>query len=159
MASTILLMKTIRRFAGSGNRRLIHTVSPPPVSISTSSSRILIKGIAGYGYHGVLDHEAIEGQIFYVDLELAVDLHKASNSDSLEDTVDYGAISSLVVNEIESGTRVSLIEKLGGRIADNILLNFPKVDEVGITVHKPHAPVNVKVSDIAIQLSRHRMTS
>ena len=41
------------------------------------------------------------GQIFLVDLELTVDLTKASQSDNLEDTVHYGLVFEAVQKQVE----------------------------------------------------------
>ncbi len=49
---------------------------------------IRINGIAGFGYHGVFAEETKNGQDFLVDVELILDLEKASKSDNLADTVD-----------------------------------------------------------------------
>lgn len=117
------------------------------------SDVILIKGIHGFGYHGVFDHEAKNGQDFYVDLEIMLDLAKASTSDDLEDTIDYGTLSDVVVEEI-TGARVQLIEKLAGRIADRIKASHQQIERVSVTVHKPKAPVSAEVADIAVRISR-----
>lgn len=117
------------------------------------SDVILIKGIHGFGYHGVFDHEAKNGQDFYVDLEIMLDLSKASTSDDLKDTVDYGALTELVLEEI-TGNRVQLIEKLAGRIADRIKASHQMIQRVSVTVHKPKAPVAAKVADIAVTILR-----
>jgi dihydroneopterin aldolase len=116
---------------------------------------ILITRIHGFGYHGLFDHERTNGQDFFVDVSMRVDLLAASISDDIEDTVNYGLITELVVNEITSDP-VSLIEKLAGRIAEKILNTQEKALEVSITVHKPQAPVGVKVSDIAVTITRTR---
>lgn len=117
------------------------------------SDLISIKGIQGFGYHGVFEHEAKNGQEFFVDVEIQVDLSKASHSDDLNDTIDYGAIATLVVDEI-TGERVQLIEKLAGRIADRIKVASQKIERVSVTVHKPKAPVSAEVSDISVTISR-----
>ena len=78
--------------------------------------RIVLTGIHGFGYHGVFEHERKDGQDFFVDLILGVDLTEPSNSDAIEDTVNYAEITDLVVEEIISNP-VNLIEKLAGRIA------------------------------------------
>lgn len=117
------------------------------------SDVISIKGIHGFGYHGVFDHEAKNGQDFYVDLEITLDLSKASTSDNLEETIDYGALADLVVEEI-TGARVQLIEKLAGRIADRIKASHQQIERVSVTVHKPKAPVSAEVADIAVTISR-----
>jgi dihydroneopterin aldolase len=119
------------------------------------SDRILLEGIHGYGYHGLFEHERTNGQDFFVDLELDVDLLVASKSDEISDTVNYAEITDLVVVEITSDP-VSLIEKLAGRIAERILNNYLKVNSVRVTVHKPQAPVTATLKDIAVQITRTR---
>lgn len=110
-------------------------------------------GIRGFGYHGVFEHEAKNGQDFYVDLDIYLDLEKASNSDDLADTIDYGALTDLVVEEI-TGQRVALIERLAGRIADRIKVKHPEIELIAVTVHKPKAPVSSEVADISVTISR-----
>ena len=112
---------------------------------------ITITGIKAFGYHGVFEHEAANGQDFFVDVELRVNLDKASESDVLKDTVDYGAITDAVVSEI-TGERVQLIERLAGRIADRVLSEDARIKSVAITVHKPNAPVSAPVQDISVRI-------
>ncbi|TRZ58201.1 MAG: dihydroneopterin aldolase [Streptomycetaceae bacterium] len=119
------------------------------------SDRILLEGIHGFGYHGLFEHERTNGQDFFVDLALDVDLRAASLSDEIGDTVNYAEITDLVVVEITSDP-VSLIEKLAGRIAERILNNYLKVNSVTVTVHKPQAPVTATLKDIAVQITRTR---
>ena len=117
------------------------------------SDQIKLTGIWGFGYHGVFDHEAKNGQDFFVDLELSVDLSAASKSDDLNDTIDYGSLADLVVEEI-TGERVELIERLAGRIADRIKNQFAEIEKVAVTVHKPKAPVSAQVADISVTITR-----
>jgi len=51
---------------------------------------------------------------------------------------------------------VNLIEKLAGRIADQILKDHSKVLVATVTVHKPQAPVDAVLKDIAVQVTRKR---
>ena len=119
------------------------------------SDQILLVGIHGFGYHGLLEHERTNGQDFYVDVALEVDLRAASLNDSIEDTVNYAGITDVVVLEITTNP-VSLIEKLAERIAERILNSFTKVNSVTVTVHKPQAPVSASLKDIAVQITRTR---
>lgn len=116
---------------------------------------IRINGIKAFGYHGVLEEESKNGQDFLVDVELILDLEKASRSDELSDTVDYGLICDLVVTAI-TGSPFRLIEKLAGVIADQILAAENLVEIVLVTVHKPSAPVSVVTSDINVMVIRTR---
>jgi len=117
------------------------------------SDLIKVIGIWGFGYHGVFEHEGKNGQDFYVDLEISLDLTKASKSDDLNDTVDYGALTDLVVEEI-TGERVALIEKLAARIAERARSEFPEIEKISVTVHKPKAPVSAQVADISVTITR-----
>jgi dihydroneopterin aldolase len=119
------------------------------------SDRIELKGIEAFGYHGFFPEERKNGQVFYADILAELDLESASNSDDLNDTVDYGAIVDLVTEDIESEP-CQLIEHLGGRIADRILFEFHKINRIAVTIHKPSAPVNGNVLDIAVTIERIR---
>lgn len=116
---------------------------------------IRINGIQGFGFHGVLAEETENGQDFLVDVELILDLEKASKSDDLADTVDYGAICNLVLTAI-CGTPYKLIEKLAGVIADEILAAASLVEIALVTVHKRSAPVSTVTSDINVMVIRTR---
>ena len=119
------------------------------------SDQIFLTGIAGFGYHGLFDHERQNGQDFFVDVALTVDLTAASKSDEISDTVNYAEITNLVVSHITTEP-VNLIEKLAGRIADHILKDHSKVLVVTVCVHKPQAPVDAVLKDIAVQVTRKR---
>lgn len=114
---------------------------------------IRIVGIKGFGYHGVFESERANGQNFYVDIELEVDLSRASVSDDVKDTINYAEVTDLVIEEITTNP-VSLLEKLAGRIAQRIKGSFVQAARVTVTVHKPHAPVSADVKDISVTISR-----
>jgi dihydroneopterin aldolase len=119
------------------------------------SDQIVLTGIHAFGYHGLFEQERKDGQDFFVDLTLAVDLKVASQSDAIADTVNYAEITDLVVEEITSNP-VNLIEKLASRIAERVLNQHLKVQSVTVTVHKPQAPVAAQLKDIAVVVTRSR---
>ncbi len=119
------------------------------------SDQIVLTGIHGFGYHGLFEQERKDGQDFFVDLTLEVDLRAASTSDAISDTVNYAEITDLVVEEITTNP-VNLIEKLARRIADRVLTQHVKVNSVTVTVHKPQAPVAAQLKDIAVVVTRTR---
>jgi dihydroneopterin aldolase len=118
----------------------------------TSGDRIVLRGLRGYGRHGVLPEERESGQEFVVDVALDVDLREAGRSDDLRDTVHYGELAAQVVAIVE-GEPVDLIEALATRIADHCL-SLARVERVEVTVHKPHAPVGVPFEDVSVTLVR-----
>lgn len=119
------------------------------------SDRIEIRGIKAYGYHGVFEGEARDGQDFIVDISINIDLQRASMSDELGDTVNYAEVAELVVGEIE-GERVELIERLAGRIADHVMKAYPLISSLAVAVHKPQAPISASVDDIVVTVHRNR---
>ena len=119
------------------------------------NDRIVISGIRATGYHGVFEQERRDGQEFLVDVSLTLDLQPASISDDLSETIDYGVVAKKVAQHIQ-GEPVALIEKLAGRIADDLLASDLRLAHVVVTVHKPSAPVGVAVSDIAVTIHRSR---
>jgi dihydroneopterin aldolase len=117
------------------------------------SDKISIKGIKGFGFHGVFDFEKRDGQYFFVDLDIEIDLTAPSNSDLLSDSVDYSLLTAIAKEAIEK-LQFDLIERLAGFIADTIGENFPAVQSISVTVHKPSAPVSESVTDIAVTITR-----
>lgn len=118
------------------------------------SDYIEITGISGFGYHGLFEHERINGQSFSVDVKLELLNEKAAKSDKIEDAVDYSKVIAVVHEQIV-GEPVNLIERLAQIIAEKVLEKFP-IDSVEVVVHKANAPVGLPVKDIAVRLKRSR---
>ena len=117
------------------------------------SDQIRVTGIRAFGYHGVLPHEATEGQDFIVDLLITLDLRAVSLSDDLQETINYADLAQIAHDNIV-GERVQLIERLAGRIAEEISSAYSQITSVSVTVHKPHAPVTVDFEDISVTITR-----
>ena len=118
------------------------------------SDRLAVRGLAVHGHHGVFEFERRDGQEFVVDLVLGMDTGAAAQSDNLQDTVDYGTL----VEEVRSAVAndpVDLIETLAQRIAD-VCLRHARVEDVEVTVHKPHAPIQATFDDVALTIDRSR---
>jgi len=109
---------------------------------------ITLKGLRGFGYHGVLEHERQDGQEFIVDVELTTDFSAAAKTDDLGATLNYALIADLVFAQI-TGPAFNLIESLADSIAQHIL-KLPNVIAVEVTVHKPFAPIEVQFDDVAV---------
>lgn len=78
----------------------------------------------------------------------------AAATDDLSLTVDYGVLADRLA-EITGGDPVDLIETLAQRLAVACLAD-ERVSEVEITVHKPSAPVKVRLSDVSVTIRRSR---
>jgi dihydroneopterin aldolase len=118
------------------------------------ADRISLLGLRAFGRHGLFDHERADGQEFIVDAVLWVDTRAAAAADDLSLTADYGALANALAG-IVSGEPVALIETLADRLAAACLAN-QSVQQVEITVHKPHAPVSQLLADITVTITRSR---
>lgn len=116
------------------------------------SDFIEIHGIAGFGYHGLFEHERKNGQSFSADVKLELKKKKVFKSDSIDDAVDYSKVIN-AVHEIIVGEPVNLIERVAELIAQALLKTFP-IKSVEVIVHKSNAPVGVPVGDIAVRIKR-----
>ena len=122
------------------------------------TDRIFIKELALHAYHGVMPHEAKVGQTFAIDLVLEIDLSAAANSDKVADTVSYDKVVDCA-SAAFGARRFRLIEAAAGAVADALLAQFPRVQSVAVTIHKPHAPIAATFSDVGVTLLRTRQNS
>jgi dihydroneopterin aldolase/2-amino-4-hydroxy-6-hydroxymethyldihydropteridine diphosphokinase len=113
---------------------------------------ILITGLRELGVHGVLPEEQARPQPFEVDVALQVDLAAAGESDSLDDTVDYAAVSEAIARVVAS-ERYHLLERLATRIAE-VCCADPRVAGVSVTVRKLNAPVRAMIDHVAVRIDR-----
>jgi dihydroneopterin aldolase len=115
---------------------------------------ITLTGLRARGHHGVYDVERERGQDFVVDARLELDLDRAARTDDVADTVHYGHLADRLV-AIITGEPVNLIETLADRLAAACLTD-PRVIAATVTVHKPQAPIEHDVADVAVTLRRAR---
>ena len=116
---------------------------------------IFITGVVIHARHGVLDHETEVGQRFVIDIELFTDLSESSRSDKLADTVSYSNVVATATAAFND-TNYKLLERAAGAVADAILVAFPRIRAVKVTVHKPHAPMAAIFDDVGVVLTRNR---
>lgn len=121
---------------------------------ATMADRIELRGLTVRGNHGVFDHERVEGQDFVVDLTVWVDLAAAAASDDLADTLDYGSLAQRAA-DIIAGPPRNLIETVAAEIAEDVMVDA-RVHAVEVVVHKPHAPIPLSFTDVAVVARRSR---
>lgn len=101
---------------------------------------------------GVPEWERMVAQTVILDIEISYDLSKSCQSDTIEDTIDYG----LVVNRIhETLTKNSfkLVEALSEHICQLILKEF-KAESVKVKAAKPAILPGLKTLGVVIE--RHQ---
>lgn len=116
------------------------------------SDRIELRGLRVLAVCGALPEERERPQPFQVDLDVAVDLGPAGQSDELADTVDYGGLARSVVRVASEG-RFTLMERLAERIAEEVGADA-RVESVTVAVHKLRPPVPVDLASAGVRISR-----
>ncbi len=114
--------------------------------------RIALIGLEFHAYHGFHPEEGKLGARFVVDIEMGL---VASKTDDLRDTVDYSAVYSLVRKEVVD-KQYQLIDTLANQIADVLLMTQPRIMELTVRVHKPHAPLPGIIRDVYVEVQRQR---
>lgn len=118
------------------------------------ADRIELRGLTVRGHHGVFDHERRDGQDFVVDITVWIDLAAAAVSDDLKDTYDYGLLAHNAA-AIVGGPPRNLIETVAAEIAEGVMID-ERVHATEVVVHKPHAPIPLSFSDVAVVARRSR---
>jgi dihydroneopterin aldolase len=118
------------------------------------TDRIELRGLVVTGICGALPEERERAQPLEVDLDVIADLSKAGASDDLDDTLDYGAITTTVERVIVGGTP-QLLEHLAQNLADAVLAD-PRASSVTVSVRKLRPPVPQALATSGVTITRGR---
>ena len=115
---------------------------------------IRLKNIRVFTNHGCLVEEEKIGSDYRVDLEIKADLRKSSQTDELEDTVDYVHLNKIVVEEM--AIRSKLLEHVAHRIIVRIFAELPMVSRILLEVSKINPPIGGDVEQVTIVMEEFR---
>ena len=107
---------------------------------------IIIRNIEVSCLIGINQEEKINPQPIIINLKLFTSFTKASQSDQIEDTVNYSVLVKSV-KEFTSKSRFNLLETMGEKLSEKILED-KKIKEVEIEIIKPNALASERVSII-----------
>jgi dihydroneopterin aldolase len=103
------------------------------------ATKLVLRNMVFYGYHGAYAAEQEMGQRIEVDLEVTADFSKAAATDDLDEAVNYVDLYALVKNVVEEGEN-KLLEGIARQIIDCIMKNY-ELDRVMVRVRKPQPPI------------------
>jgi 7,8-dihydroneopterin aldolase/epimerase/oxygenase len=113
---------------------------------------IQLRGLRALGICGALPEEQVRAQPLEVDLDISADLSAAARSDDLDETIDYGDVTA-VVTRVITGERFALLERLAGRIAEEVLRDR-RVLSVTVSVRKLRPPVPQQLDTAGVRITR-----
>jgi dihydroneopterin aldolase len=110
---------------------------------------IRISGIRTKAFHGCLDEEAAIGGDYIVNVTAEAEFSLAEKSDELTDTVDYGRVTEIVLEEMSK--RSKLIEHVTKRMLRCLQEEWEEVSWT-VEVVKLRPPINGNVSEVSYTL-------
>lgn len=103
---------------------------------------------------GVWEWERRVKQTVLIDIDMATDISNAAKTDSIDDTVNYKAVTKRVIS-IAEDSKFFLVEALAEHIAQTILSEFG-IPWVRIRINKQGAVRDVK--DVGVVIERGERT-
>ena len=114
---------------------------------------IKVTNMKVFAYHGVLEEEKKNGQDFYLNAKVYVDMRMAGLTDELERSINYDSIC-IFLAEVFAENQYDTIEAAAEYTVQEIMVNFPKIQAMELEVRKPHAPLTYVPEDISVTIYR-----
>ncbi len=116
------------------------------------SGLIEIEGMEFHARHGHFEVEKITGNRFLVDVKINTDCSAASQSDKLEDALDYQKVYQITKDEMAIPS--DLLEHVCKRILDRFHEAFPEIIDASIKVSKMNPPMGGQIEKVSLTLTR-----
>ena len=113
---------------------------------------IEIAGLSLYTHIGVSAAEREVGQRLLFDIRIDVGESDATETDRIEDTVDYGEVCQLVALVAQQRSYKTL-ERLCTVVADRIIDEFG-AEAVWVKAAKPEPPIPLTVEEVSVEVWR-----
>ncbi len=114
------------------------------------TSKIELKDMNFYAFHGVLPQEKTVGNFFKINLILTAPLEKAIADDELESTINYATVYDLVKKEMDIPSK--LLEHAAGRILNALKNEFPQLTAIEIALSKLNPPIGGDIHSATVIL-------
>lgn len=115
--------------------------------------QIIINNLEVFARHGVFPEEQRLGQKFLIDAVLKTNTRPAGSHDDLRQSIHYGEVAGWITDFVKKET-YQLIETVAEKLAENLLLTIPNLNQVDLTVKKPWAPIGLPVEDVGVKITR-----
>lgn len=114
------------------------------------NSKIELKELKFYAYHGVLPQETLVGNNYIINIILTTPLDKAISSDDLDDTINYATVYNLIKQEMAIPSK--LLEHVAGRILHSLKFNFPQITRIQLSLSKLNPPLGGDIYSASVLL-------
>nr|WP_319401220.1 dihydroneopterin aldolase [uncultured Carboxylicivirga sp.] len=103
-----------------------------------------------YAYHGCYEQEQVVGNRFLVNIAIKTDCTKASESDNINDALNYVSVYNLTKEQIMQNSH--LLEHLTKRIIETIKSQFPQIITLRVKVSKMNPPMGGQMKCVSLTL-------
>ena len=121
-------------------------------------SKILLKDLKFFAYHGVLEQERVVGAYYIINIGVGTDFSRAMETDELEATISYAEVYEVVKAEMAVPSK--LLEHVAGRICRAIFERFPAAESITLEILKENPPMgaDVRGAGVFVEMSRGGQT-
>jgi len=123
-------------------------------TMAAHAYRVFVKGIEFYGFHGCSSEEQTIGHRYVLDVDLRV-AGTGHESDELEATVDYGALTSLSLS-VATTTQRRLMEFIAQEVAEAVLASDERIRVATITLAKRLPPIPFVAAEAGVSVTVSR---
>jgi dihydroneopterin aldolase/2-amino-4-hydroxy-6-hydroxymethyldihydropteridine diphosphokinase len=114
---------------------------------------IKITNLKIFAHHGVFEEEKRNGQDFYINAKLYLDLHTPGKSDDLTESLHYGDCCHFMTKAFTEKS-YDLIEAACENLCQRLLLEFDGLQAVEVELQKPHAPIGLPFENVSVNMYR-----
>nr|WP_300817037.1 2-amino-4-hydroxy-6-hydroxymethyldihydropteridine diphosphokinase [uncultured Acetatifactor sp.] len=118
-----------------------------------AKDEIRIEGLEVYARHGVYPEETKNGQYFYVNAILCINIRQAGREDNLERTINYGTVCHFITDWMQENTCL-LLEAVAERLSRALLLEYDALADLELEIQKPHAPIRLPFGNVSVKVRR-----
>ena len=115
---------------------------------------IHVENIRTRSFHGCLPEEGVIGGDYKTDVWIELMDNYRITKDALEETVDYGLVTQVVINEMS--IRSKLVETVCERITNNLFDSFSKIKSVKVRVCRICPPIEGDVENVSVEIKKER---
>jgi len=141
---------------------IIRKCNPPlggrvKYSMVDTSGKIGLEGMEFFAPIGGSTDERLLANEFIANVYVSTDFKKASQTDNLNDTLNYEAIFWATKTEMEMPAQ--LLENVAYRIAGNLKSKYNNLKSIEVQLKKKHPPVRGQMPEASIEVEFHHESS
>lgn len=115
--------------------------------------KIIIENYEVVALHGVNPEEKVNPQRFLISCEIESDFSLCSKNDDINQTASYSAVCKMIKSFVGENS-FDLIETIAVGLAKKILIAFPVIKGINVTVKKPDAPMKGNFDYVGVSTSK-----